>query len=78
MDGQSLGKLAGRCRMPLGTPEKDRALTSLPSATAGFPKPDGMVFGGGAALKKTHSEDFRFSEDLGFALKASQMILRAL
>jgi len=66
MDGQSLRNLAGRYRIPLGTLEKDHALTNLLSAIAGFPKLDMMVFKGGTALKKAHFEDFRFSEDLDF------------
>jgi len=66
MDEQSLRKLADRYGIPLGTLEKDYALTNLLSAIAGFPKLDRMVFKGGTALKKTHFEDFRFSEDLDF------------
>lgn len=66
MDKQSLRRLAGKYKIPLGTLEKDYALTNLLSVIASFPKLDKMVFKGGTALKKIHFEDFRFSEDLDF------------
>lgn len=66
MDEQSLRKLAGKYKIPLGTLEKDYALTNLLSVIATFPKLDKMIFKGGTALKKTHFENFRFSEDLDF------------
>ncbi len=66
MDERSLRRLAGRYQIPLGTLEKDYALTNLLSVIANFPKLDKMVFKGGTALKKIHFENFRFSEDLDF------------
>jgi len=66
MNEQSLRKLAGKYKIPLGTLEKDYALTNILSITADFPKLDRMVFKGGTALKKAYFEGFRFSEDLDF------------
>lgn len=66
MDEKSLRMLAGRYQIPLGTLEKDYALTNLLSIITNFPKLDKIVFKGGTALKKIHFEDFRFSEDLDF------------
>lgn len=66
MNETSLRKLAGRYQIPLGTLEKDYALTNLLSVIASFPKLDKLVFKGGTALKKIHFDDFRFSEDLDF------------
>ena len=67
MDRKTIKALAGRYRVPYGTAEKDYALTSLLSVIAEFPKLDRMVFKGGTAIKKSHYEDFRFSEDLDFS-----------
>ncbi len=66
MDEKLLRKLAGKYQTPLGTLEKDYALTNLLSVIANFPKLDKIVFKGGTALKKIHFEDFRFSGDLDF------------
>ncbi len=66
MDETSLRKLAGKYKIPLGTLEKDYALTNLLSVIANFPKSDKIVFKGGTALKKIYFKNFRFSEDLDF------------
>ncbi len=66
MDEKLLRKLAGKYQIPLGTLEKDYALTNLLSVIANFPKLDKMLFKGGTALKKIYFENFRFSEDLDF------------
>ena len=66
MDEKLLRKLASKYKIPLGTLEKDYALTNILSVIAGFPELDKMVFKGGTALKKMFFEDFRFSEDLDF------------
>lgn len=66
MDEQSLRRLAGKYRIPLGTLEKDYALTNLLYVIANFPKLEKLVFKGGTALKKIYFENFRFSEDLDF------------
>lgn len=66
MDEKTLRRLAGREQVPLGTLEKDYALTNLLSVIADFPKINSMVFKGGTALKKIYFDKFRFSEDLDF------------
>lgn len=44
MDEKSLRMLAGRYQIPLGTLEKDYALTNLLSIITNFPKLDKIVF----------------------------------
>lgn len=66
MEENQLRSLANRHHIPLGTLEKDYALTNLLSIITNFPKLDSLVFKGGTALKKIHFENFRFSEDLDF------------
>ena len=66
MDKKTLKRLAGKCQIPVGTLEKDYALTSLLTVIANFPKLTSMVFKGGTAIKKIHFDEFRFSEDLDF------------
>src|SRR5579885_419993 len=66
MDDNRLRRLASREKIPLGTLEKDYAITNLLSIISAFPKLDSMVFKGGTALKKIHFKNFRFSEDLDF------------
>lgn len=66
MDEKILRRLADKQQIPLGTLEKDYALTNLLSIIARFPKLNSMVFKGGTAIKKIYFERFRFSEDLDF------------
>lgn len=66
MEENKLRSLADRQKIPLGTLEKDYALTNLLSIITHFPKLNLMVFKGGTALKKIHFKNFRFSEDLDF------------
>lgn len=66
MDERLLRKLASKYEIPLGTLEKDYALTNLLSVIANFPKLNKIVFKGGTALNKIYFENFRFSEDLDF------------
>ena len=66
MDETSLRRLAREHGVPMGTLEKDYALTNLLYIISGFPKLDSMVFKGGTSIKKAHFTDFRFSEDLDF------------
>lgn len=66
MDEKTLRRLAGKQQIPLGTLEKDYALTNLLSVVSKFPKLDSLIFKGGTALKKIYFERFRFSEDLDF------------
>ena len=66
MDDEMIQKLAAKEKVPIGTIEKDYAVTSILSLISQFPKIDKMVFKGGTALKKVHFSDFRFSEDIDF------------
>ncbi|MFY9301437.1 MAG: nucleotidyl transferase AbiEii/AbiGii toxin family protein [Candidatus Nitrosotenuis sp.] len=66
MDEKTLRRLAGKQQIPLGTLEKDYALTSLLSVVSRFPRLNSLIFKGGTAIKKIYFEEFRFSEDLDF------------
>jgi len=66
MDDKMIQKLAAREKVPIGTIEKDYAITGILSAISEFPAVGRMVFKGGTALKKAHFNDFRFSEDIDF------------
>jgi len=66
MDDEIIQKLAAQEKVPIGTIEKDYAVTSILYLISQFPKIDKMVFKGGTALKKVHFNDFRFSEDIDF------------
>jgi len=66
MDDEMIIKLAAKEKVPIGTIEKDYAVTSILFLISQFPKIDKMVFKGGTALKKVHFNDFRFSEDIDF------------
>lgn len=66
MDDEKIQKLAGKEKVPIGTIEKDYAVTSILSLIAQLSKLDKMVFKGGTAIKKIHFNDFRFSEDIDF------------
>jgi len=66
MDDEMIQKLAAKEKVPIGTIEKDYAVTSILFLISQFPKIDKMVFKGGTALKKVHFSDFRFSEDIDF------------
>jgi len=66
MDDKMIQKLAAKEKVPIGTIEKDYAVTSILSAISEFAKIGKMVFKGGTALKKAHFNDFRFSEDVDF------------
>jgi len=66
MDDEMIRRLAAKEKVPIGTIEKDYAVTSILSLISQFPKIYKMVFKGGTALKKVHFNDFRFSEDIDF------------
>jgi len=66
MDQDSLQRLAGQHRIPIGTLEKDYAVTILLSKISQFPNISSMTFKGGTALKKIYYPEARFSEDLDF------------
>ena len=66
MNDEKIRVLASKENVPIGTIEKDYAVTSVLSLIAQLSKLDKMVFKGGTAIKKVHFNDFRFSEDLDF------------
>lgn len=66
MDDKKLRKLAVKEKVPIGTIEKDYAITNILSVISRFSKLEKMVFKGGTAIKKIHFADFRFSEDIDF------------
>ena len=66
MDDKKIQKLAGKEHVPIGTIEKDYAVTSILSLIAQLSKLDKMVFKRGTTIKKIHFNDFRFSEDIDF------------
>ena len=68
MDGTALRRLAGEKRLPLGTVEKDQAITLALGVLAGRPFSRRMVFKGGTALGKAYFRDYRFSQDLDFTV----------
>lgn len=67
MNKRQLQSLSARQGVPMGTIEKDYALTCILCAMAKFPKLGSMMFKGGTAINKIHYKDARFSEDLDFA-----------
>jgi predicted nucleotidyltransferase component of viral defense system len=66
MNGDQLKILAGKYKVPVGTVEKDLAVTVLLSVISKFSKLSQMTFKGGTALKKIYFPQTRFSEDLDF------------
>lgn len=66
MNPDELRRMAGKFRMPVGTLEKDYAVTVLLSMVSRFPAISAMVFKGGTAIKKVYFAEARFSEDLDF------------
>jgi predicted nucleotidyltransferase component of viral defense system len=66
MEADSLKKLAGKYKVPVGTIEKDYAVTILLDVISGFSGLSSMVFKGGTAIKKIYYPETRFSEDLDF------------
>ena len=69
MDKDSLRKLSAKYKVPVGTIEKDYAVTNLLLIISGFSKINQMVFKGGTAIKKIYFQDARFSEDIDFTCK---------
>jgi len=66
MEADELRRIAGKFKVPIGTLEKDYAVTTLLSLISRFPKVSAMVFKGGTAIKKVYFPEARFSEDLDF------------
>jgi len=70
MDRTALRRLAGERGLPLGTVEKDQAITLALGVLARQPYIRKMVFKGGTALGKAYFRDYRFSGDLDFTVSA--------
>ena len=66
MNDELIKKLARKQKVPIGTMEKDYAVTGILFLISQFSKIDRMAFKGGTALKKVHCPDSRFSEDIDF------------
>ena len=66
MDDEMIQKRARNEGVPIGTIEKDYAVTGILFLISQFPKIDRMVFKGGTTLKKAYFDDFGFSEDIDF------------
>lgn len=67
MDEAEIRKLAGRGRIPIGTIEKDYALSLMLSILSNLEVSDKFVFKGGTEIKKMYYAEARFSEDLDFS-----------
>lgn len=70
MDANHLRMLAGKYKVPVGTVEKDLAVTVILSLVSKFSGRSQMTFKGGTALKKVYFPETRFSEDLDFTCKS--------
>lgn len=57
MDKDDFRKIAGKYKVPLGTIEKDYAVTNLLLVISQFPKINKMIFKGGTAIKKIYFQD---------------------
>jgi len=66
LNERQLQSLSATRGVPMGTIEKDYALTCILCKMAEFTKLGSIMFKGGTAIK-THYKDARFSEDLDFA-----------
>jgi len=62
-----LRKIAAREGIPLGTLEKDYALSIVLSLLSKDPLAESLIFKGGTAIKKIYFPEARFSEDLDFS-----------
>ncbi len=56
--------------MPLGTIEKDLAITCVLHSLSGSWLSEHLVFKGGTAIKKVYQPDARFSEDVDFTVRS--------
>ena len=69
MDPTQLRRLAGRWRIPLGTVEKEQAMTVVLGVLSSLPSAKHLAFKGGSALRIIYFEDHRLSEDLDFTVR---------
>jgi hypothetical protein len=61
-----LKRLAGKCKVPVGTVEKDYVLSLMLVILSNSDLASTIVFKGGTAIKKIYYPEARFSEDLDF------------
>lgn len=66
MNEDQIRQIAGKQRMPIGTIEKDYALTIILAKLSEADFAEELVFKGGTAIKKAYFSEARFSEDLDF------------
>ena len=66
IDDVSLRRIATEKRVPLGTVEKDFAISCALLAISKSGLKDHLVFKGGTAIKKIYYPEARFSEDMDF------------
>jgi len=68
IDDVLLRRIAAEERVPLGTIEKDLAISCALFIISGSKLCDNLVFKGGTAIKKFHDPEARFSEDMDFTV----------
>lgn len=68
IDDVILRRIAAEERVPLGTLEKDFAISCAIQAISGSRLRDHLVFKGGTAIKKFYHPKARFSEDMDFTV----------
>ena len=66
MKEAALKRLAGKCKVPVGTVEKDYVLSLMLVILSTSEIANKIVFKGGTAIKKIYYPEARFSEDLDF------------
>jgi predicted nucleotidyltransferase component of viral defense system len=66
MQEAALKRLAGKCKVPVGTVEKDYILSLMLVILSNSDLASTIVFKGGTAIKKIYYPEARFSEDLDF------------
>lgn len=66
MNENQIRQIAGKQKMPIGTVEKDYALTIILAKLSEADFAEELVFKGGTAIKKAYFQEARFSEDLDF------------
>lgn len=71
MNENQIRQIAGKQKMPIGTIEKDYALTMVLSRLSKTDFAKEIVFKGGTAIKKAYFPEARFSEDLDFTCMAT-------
>lgn len=70
IDDVLLRRIATEERMPLGTIEKDFAISCALHVISKSKLIDGLIFKGGTAIKKIYYPEARFSEDMDFTVRS--------